>query len=213
MGKNIYHIIYEGVEALDFTGPHDVFAMANYISRESLHSDDLPFQQYVIASAKGPVKTAGGIAITPDFTFDDAIPEADIIFIPGGPHIKNIGATDPMIKWIQSNYSDKNQIVSVCLGAFPLVVALGQKLQGHTITTHHQAIEDLREKVNSLNIDAFVAKGQRYVSERNVLCSAGVSSGIDAAFYLLSDIMGQEIARQTSEIMEYNRTINWSLEQ
>ncbi len=207
--KNVFHIIYDGVEALDFTGPHDVFAMANLVTKNSNGATEVPFSQHTIASSKKPIKTAGCITITPDYTFEDDIPEVDIIVIPGSPGIVDICVDDPMITWIRSHYTNENQIVSICLGAFPLVVALDKKLDGHALTTHHAFIKKLEERLLALEIKASIARGARYVSNDKVLCSGGVSAGIDAAFYFLSQTEGNELARRTADVMEYNRTINW----
>lgn len=210
--KNIFHIIYDGVEALDFTGPHDVFAMANYVTGME-GNEELPFKQYTVAqSIIHPIKTAGGISILPDYSFDDEIPDVDIIIIPGSPGIRGITNDDPLIRWIQSNYNPSNPIMSVCLGAFALIVALVNKLDESCLATHHMSIEQFEQKLVELGIDAKVAVGARYVRSKNVFCSAGVSAGIDLAFYMVETLLGVEKAQATAKIMEYNRTINWDLD-
>jgi transcriptional regulator GlxA family with amidase domain len=210
--KNIFHIIYDGVEALDFTGPHDVFAMANYVTGME-GNEEFPFKQYTVAqSITHPIKTAGGISILPDYSFDDEIPDVDLIVIPGSPGIRAINKDDSLIGWIQSHYNPDNPIVSVCLGAFPLIVALVNKLDGSCLTTHQMSIGQFEKKLVELGIDASVAVGVRYVRSQNVFCSAGVSAGIDLAFYIVETLLGVEKARCIAKIMEYNRTINWDLD-
>lgn len=208
---NIYHVIYEGVEALDFTGPHDVFAMANVISQKE--GKEPPFRQMTVAISKEPIKTTGGISIIPDFAFDDVLDHSvDVIVIPGSREIQDIQEDDPMAQWIRSHYSSSKQITSICLGAFPLVVALGKILDGQKITTHHGSISSLQKRIEALGLEVMVVSGIRYVGASNILSSAGVSAGIDAAFYLLSKLEGADLAAKTANLMEYYRTINWALE-
>lgn len=209
--KNIFHVVYDDVEALDFVGSHDVFAMACYV-HEQTSSENIPFKQYVISHSCKPIKTAEGITITPDFSFDQELPKVDIIVIPGGPNVRDIERNDPMIEWIKNYYNGVTNIMAVCLGAFPLIEALGNLLNEHQLTTHHLALDSFETRLQELNIDAKVERGARYIYSGKVITTAGVSAGIDGAFYLLNVLKGDLLTAETAKIMEYNRTINWTEE-
>ena len=77
------------------------------------------------------------------------------------------------------------------------------------MNTHHLALDKLGHRFQELHIDAKVERGARYIHSGKVICTAGVSTGIDGAFYLLNMLEGNDLANKTEKIMEYNCTKNW----
>jgi putative intracellular protease/amidase len=62
--------LQDGVEVLDFAGPMEVFAYAN-------------FDVFTVSATKAPIRSQGILKITPDYSVDDA-PPADILAFFGG---------------------------------------------------------------------------------------------------------------------------------
>ena len=60
---NVGVLLFEGVELLDFAGPAEVFIVAG--------QGDW-FQVHTIAASKKPLKTMGGVTVTPSHTYHDA---------------------------------------------------------------------------------------------------------------------------------------------
>ena len=87
--------------------------------------------------------------------------------------------------------------MSVCTGA--LLLAKAVLLEGLEATTHHGALDLLREVAPRTKVHA----DRRYVDNGRVICSAGIAAGIDMSLYVVGKLLGSELARQTAAYMEY----------
>ena len=63
--RRIAIVVFPGCQALDLTGPHDVFAGANQVL-QGRRRDDPRYQQLVAALQPGPVRSESGLAVVPD---------------------------------------------------------------------------------------------------------------------------------------------------
>ena len=82
-------------------------------------------------------------------------------------------------------------------------------LDGLSATTHHRALDELREDAPS----TAVLDQARVVDNGKVILSAGISAGIDAALYAVAQLHGLEQAVETATYMEYDwhyRTVDGS---
>ena len=75
-------------------------------------------------------------------------------------------------------------------------------MNGKRATTHHSSIEDLRQYTN-----VRVVENTRFVFEEGVATSAGISAGIDLALELVRRHLGDKVAAQVADIMEYDYSI------
>ena len=87
-------------------------------------------------------------------------------------------------------------ITSVCTGS--LLLAKAGILKNKKCTTHWGALDLL----SSLDQSLKVIKNQKVVDDK-IITSAGVSSGIDMAFYIVSKICGEIVAKDTAKYIEY----------
>lgn len=85
-------------------------------------------------------------------------------------------------------------MTSVCTGAF--VLGAAGLLRGRRATTHWASLLMLAE-LGAVPVTA------RVVSD-GVVTAAGVASGIDFAVTLLSERLGEDIARRTQMMIEYD---------
>jgi transcriptional regulator GlxA family with amidase domain len=180
-------LIFEGVELLDFAGPAEVFAVADY---------GRSFKVFTVSHETKPIRTMGGIRVTPDYAFEQA-PQADILVIPGGK-MSNAG---PAAKtWIKEAAEDSEVVMSVCMGAF--LLAESGLLEDIEATTHRWGIAGLRRAAPKCK----VVSGKRFVDSGRVVTTAGVTAGIDGALHLVERFYGKEAADWTAnEWMEYRR--------
>lgn len=177
--------LQNGVEILDFAGPMEVFNYAN-------------FEIFTVSKTKGPITSQGVLKIMPDYTLDNA-PAADVLAFFGG----NAGnaANDPdVISWI-NRQSNVMHYFSVCTGAF--ILGKAGILNGQTVTTFHESIENLRQAVPK----AKVLSNVRFVDNGKVITTAGISAGIDGALHLVSRLRGGEAARRVAAYMEYDKWV------
>lgn len=183
--KTVAVLIFDGVELLDFTGPAEVFIVAEH---------GKAFRVLTVSEGGNPIRTMGGIQVTPDFSVSD-IPQADIIVVPGGgmSHVGQSGR-----EWLKTAAANAEVVMSVCMGAFLLADA--GLLDGVRATTHRWGIASLKRAAPKCE----VVSGERFVDSGKIITTAGVTAGIDGALHIVKRVCGEESARWTAEQwMEY----------
>ncbi len=213
---NIYFLLYDCVEVLDFSGPFDVFSMANLGIKAPATPCTEPgrfFKLHTVSETGEMVTALHGLKVQPDYSFENCpVDEIDLLIIPGsGPStvMDFIAKNQPVIDWVSARKDHVEIMASVCVGALILGKAGG--FDHLKATTHHGALKELPCYAPT----AEVVPGARYVDNtlengRRVLSSAGVSAGMDLAFYILRNIIGNDaLANNTATVMEYNGTSNW----
>jgi putative intracellular protease/amidase len=175
-------LLFDRVEIIDFAGPWEVFGGAGY-------------KIFTVAEKLDPVNTVYGQKIVADYTFDNS-PKADVLLVPGGG-VGGAVANAKLIKWVQDNAKNSTYVMSVCTGAF--ILAKADLLNGLTATTVRGGIDRLATAFPNIK----VVYDKRYVDNGKVITTAGLSSGIDGAFYLVSKISGKGQAQQTALGLEY----------
>lgn len=182
---NVAIFVFDEIQILDFTGPMDVFA-----------TDEQRFKPYTVGQFKKPVTTFGGLSINPTYDFQDA-PPADILIIPGGTVNAELEKAE-VIDWIGRSAQKAKHVLSICTGAF--LVGKAGLLKGKTTTTYHTRLERLRHFGDHFD----VVGDQRFVDNGDMICAAGISSGIDASFYLVEKIYGIGVAQQIALDLEFD---------
>lgn len=184
--RTVAVLLFEGVELLDLAGPAEVFIVSE---------EGKAFRVLLVAESMDPVKTMGGVTITPDFTFEDA-PPADIVVAPGGA---TGNVKDAAVAWLRAASARAEVTMSVCMGAF--LLARAGLLDGVEATTHRWGIDGLRKAAPK----AKVVTGRRFVDAGQVLTTAGVTAGIDGALHVVRRLLGSKAADWTArEWMEYD---------
>src|SRR5216683_875690 len=174
-------LIFEGVQIIDYTGPYEVFGQAG-------------FNVYTVGEKPGTLTTSMGMRVTPNYTFDNA-PIPDVLVTPGG----NVDTGNAVVvEWVKTVAQKSKQVMSVCNGAFWLAKA--GLLEGQSATTFHAVIDALRESAPHTK----VVSDKRYVDNGKVITTAGLSSGIDGALYLVNKMQGFGAAQAVALGMEYN---------
>lgn len=175
-------LLFDHVEIIDYAGPWEVFGGAGY-------------KVFTVAEKTEPVNCVYGQRVVADYTFENS-PRADVLLVPGG----GVGGAvnDPkLIEWVQNSARQSSYVMSVCTGAF--ILAKAGLLDGLTATTVRHSIDDLAAA--GKNIKAVYDR--RYVDNGKIITTAGLSSGIDGAFYLVSKMKGLGAAQQTALGIEY----------
>ncbi len=184
-------LLFENVELLDFAGPYEVFSLAGKRDNKKL------FSLFTVAESDKAVRTSNGVTVIPDYTFGNA-PEINILLVPGGTGTRTEMHNDRTIEWILGLFLSLEHLLSVCTGA--LVLAKAGLLDGLDVTTHHAAVDLLRQTAP----EAKIVTGRRVVDNGKVVLSAGISAGIDMSFYFISKNISYEEARSIATHMEYD---------
>lgn len=205
MKKRIVGIfLYDYVDILDFSGPAEVLSLTSNSKPEqllTLYKKELlptrPFHVCTITENELPIKTHSGIKIESDYRIDNH-PELDILIIPGGP----LRAVQSMVKnkkvqeWILK-HKNIEYICSVCTGA--IILGATGLLNCKNATTHHLALKILQGSYPDIR----VVKESKVVQDGNIITSAGVTSGINMALYLVENIIGKSAAERISNTIEF----------
>ena len=103
-----------------------------------------------------------------------------------------------LLKWIKEQNETAELVLSVCTGS--LILAKAGLLNGLKATTHHAAVETMREIAPT----AKLLPEERWVDNGRIILSAGVSAGIDMSLYVISKLLGKITADETARYMQYD---------
>jgi transcriptional regulator GlxA family with amidase domain len=183
-------LLFDDMEVLDFCGPFEVFSVANRFT------DPPAFDVLTVAEKAGPILTRGGLSVNPHYQITDC-PRPDLLLVPGGQGTRKEMHNPAPIAWIKRVSEKVELVLSVCTGA--LLLAKAGLLDGREATTHHGAIDLLRQTAPKATVHA----DRRFVDNGRVICSAGIAAGIDMSLHVVGRLLGREIAEKTAEQMEY----------
>jgi len=191
-------LLFDHVEALDLNGPIDIFVKANFFDKR--------FELFTVSANEDPVYSEGKVLqMKATYNFLNA-PQADIIVIPGAEPslVKKIANNNTEIsQWIKKQHQKATLTFSVCTGS--VILAATGILENKMATTHFGVMEYLKQ-YKSIN----TIENVRYVLDGKVLTTAGITSGLDGALYVIEEILGKEIADNISNILVYNRDADLS---
>jgi transcriptional regulator GlxA family with amidase domain len=98
---------------------------------------------------------------------------------------------------MRARHESGRRIGSICTGG--MILAHEGLLRGRPAITHHTAIEDLRRA------GAQVVDGARFVDDGDVITAAGVTSGIDMALHIVSQVKGEAAATAQADEIEWTQ--------
>ncbi len=128
----------------------------------------------------------------------DKAPNKDYtLLIPGGYGTRNEVNNIDLISIIEEKGKRATHIFSVCTGA--ALLAKTYLLNQKRATTNKRVFN----WVKSLNNKVIWIKKARWVVDGNIYTSSGVSAGIDMTLAFISDLLGEEIAEQQCQEIEY----------
>jgi putative intracellular protease/amidase len=175
--------LYDRFTALDAVGPYEV------LSR--LPDSRVTF----VGTEAGPYKTDNGmLTILAEASLDD-LSRPEILCVPGGWGTRDAMNDERLVSWIRAAHETSEWTTSVCTGS--LLLGAAGVLEGLDATTHWLELETLAEM-------GACPTGQRVVEQGKVITSAGVSSGIDMALFLMGKIAGEDFAKTIQLLIEYD---------
>jgi transcriptional regulator GlxA family with amidase domain len=187
--------IFPEVEVLDFCGPFEVFSVTR-LTPSRRRDDPAPFEVCTIAESLELVKATGGLQVMPSHSFESC-PALDLLVVPGGwgtrEQVKNLR----VVNWIGQQAKVAAVVASVCTGSFLLAEA--SLLTGQSATTHRGSLDRFASSYPSVRVD----RERQVVRAGKVMTSAGISAGIDLSLFLVADLLGETVARETAAHMEY----------
>ena len=173
-------LIYEGVFNTEFIAPLDIL---NHTAGRL----DGRMEVFTVSPAKGPVRTAEGLRVLADYTFDSA-PEIDWLVVPSGENYLTDIENESLVDWISSAGDHASIIHSNCWGAY-LLAAAGL-LDGRKATTYPDSVADFAERFPAINVQ----RESMLVDDSGAVTTAGGVISFDGALYLVEKHYGLEMA-------------------
>ncbi len=185
--RTIAAVLFPDFEMLDLYGPLEMF---------SFFRDD--FEIRTVALDKGPIKSSGG----PETVAQDKIGDGtlyDILLVPGGRGTRNVIDNQVFLDWLKAQADSAEIVTSVCTGS--LLLAKAGVLQGRRATTNKLGFDWVVDQTTGIDWQ----RSARWVEDRNVLTSSGVSAGMDMALVVIDRCLGAEAAENAAQWAEYIR--------
>ena len=180
--KNVIGLVlYPGMTALDIVGPQQVFSSLPNVKIHRLWK------------TLDAIATDDGMRILPDTTFVDC-PPLDLICVGGGLG-QMAAVNDDETSDFFRKQSKVKFITSVCGGSEFLAKA--GLLKGYRAATHWA----MRDRLAELGVKVGT---ERVVVDRNRYTGGGVTAGIDFALTVAAALYGEEVAKMTQLLMEYD---------
>lgn len=175
-----------GTELTDFAIPYGVLSRSGVV------------EVITVATQPGVLRMRPALRIQPEATaaeFDARFPDgADYVIVPAV-----IKFRDPtLLAWIKSQGAKGGTIVSICDGA--AVVAGTGLMDGHRATAHWASAKNRRRLFPNVNWVADI----RYVSDGNIVSTAGISAALPASIALVEAIAGHEKASALAQELGVN---------
>jgi len=181
-------LLFDEAEELDYVGPWEVLTMARKEGDRVV----------TIAERPDPVRSAKGLRVLPDHTFDDA-PALDVVLVPGGQGTRAESDNPVLTGWLAEVAADATWVTSVCTGS--LLLHAAGLTAGKRVTTHWAFIDEFRTRAG----DGLTITGDaRWVVDGNLVTAAGVSAGIDMALWLVGQLYDVAHARAVQRFIQYD---------
>jgi cyclohexyl-isocyanide hydratase len=174
-------LLFEGLDQIDLTGPFEVL----------IRIPNSTYRIYGVSAA--PVRDVKGLQLTPDAEIG-AAPQLDVLHIPGGPGQEALMADEAVLGWVRRQAAGAKIVFSVCTGA--LICGAAGLLQGRRATTYWAAL-------HLLPYFGAIPMEERVVVDGNLVCAAGVTSGLDGALRVAAMLRGDKVAEAIQLYMQY----------
>src|SRR3954468_14965736 len=180
----IAFVAYPGFTALDMIGPYEVL-------RQLPHAE----VRFVWHEA-GPITTDSGVLVLGATHSLAETPSPDVILVPGGPSTPVHARDEILLDWLRRAHETATWTASVCSGS--VILAAAGLLKDKRATSHWISLPALKA------FGATPVSDERIVHQDNIITSAGVSAGLDLAFWLAGQLGGEGRAKAIQLAIEYD---------
>ena len=174
-------LLFSGVTLLDLAGPQAALGMHGHT--------------HLFSRTLDPVMTDSGVALLPTATFADPPEALDVLFVPGGFGTNAAMRDKGIIAFLAERGRQARYVTSVCSGS--LLLGMAGLLDGYRAATHWACYDALE----ALGVQPV---HERVVVDRNRFTGSGVTAGIDFGLVLLAELRGEDVAKMTQLMMEYD---------
>jgi len=180
--RRIVVLAYDDVQALDVTGPVEVFHMVRRMVPGA-------YAVQVVTPGGTTVRTSSGLTLG-GAPLDTG--PLDTLVVAGGTGVRVAVEDRELIAWVREASGRARRTASVCTGAF--VLARAGLLDGRRATTHWSSCAALARHFPKVTVDP----APIFVRDGDVATSAGVTAGMDLALALVEEDHGPAVALEVA---------------
>lgn len=193
MTRAIGVLIFPDFQLLDAAGPIAAFEVAGWLAGQGAG-----YRLLVLAAAAGPIASSSGAAMVASAIAE--APGLDTLIVAGGTGTRVAMADAALLAFLREAAGRTRRVTSVCSGAY-LLAAAGL-LEGRRAATHWRRAADLARRFPGVKVEPDCI----FVRDGDIWTSAGISAGIDLSLALITDDLGEAVARRTAqELVVYHR--------
>lgn len=189
MTLQVWCVLTPNVLLLDYAGPAEALRIARQMGADLQIHHCAPVAR---------LPTSVGVDLAGLAPLPEVLPPSSLVLIAGNTHEAVDHALPEarmVVDWLARAPRADTLLASVCSGA--LLLAHAGCLAGRRCTTHYSLTEELRR----LAPDARVEEDRLFVDDGPVLTSAGITTGIDLALYLIERHCGPALAAAVAHRM------------
>ncbi|HEY7887356.1 MAG TPA: GlxA family transcriptional regulator [Steroidobacteraceae bacterium] len=191
MPRRISFLVFPQFQILDATGPIAAFEIAERYRPGT-------YTLHMVAVSPGSIASTSGVCVQASpLGRADAV---DTLIVAGGEGSRGAAICAKTRRFVSTCAQRSRRVASVCSGTY--VLAAAGLLDGRRATTHWSVTADFSRRFPKVRLDA----DRIYVRDGKIWSSAGITAGIDLALALISDDLGEDIARRTAQqLVVYRR--------
>ncbi|MBV8253564.1 MAG: DJ-1/PfpI family protein [Chitinophaga sp.] len=179
--RRVIFLLFDSVHLLDLAGAVTVFYESGCCG--------YPYELKYVSPYRQPVSSAGLMFTQVEPLESVQVQPEDILIVAGMELSRWNRADDPQwIPWLKQAARTGATICSVCTAAFALAAA--GLLHGRSCTTHWAYTKQLQEQYPQLQVQ----ENRLFVKSDRIYTSAGISTGIDLALFLVEEDHGPDFA-------------------
>lgn len=189
---------------LDLAGPAEAFRLANQVLARQGRA---PLWRLRFVGPQAQVVSSVGVQLAAIEPLPADLGPRSWVFLLGRP-----GEADEVVRrrppWLSTrdwlsrllaphlaDPATPHRLLTVCSGA--LLAADAGLLGGRSTTTHHELLGDLCRMAPGAQVQA----DRVFVDDGNLLCSAGVTAGIDLALHCIAQHAGEALAAEVAQVL------------
>ncbi|MEV8638274.1 DJ-1/PfpI family protein [Streptosporangium sp. NPDC051023] len=192
--RRVHIVLFDGVEELDFAAPLEVLDIAGKFGAPV---------ETTLVTCDGPRTVVASCGTRIEVRAPWAPDNADVIIVPGGdvrdparPGVAMEIKRGVIPAALRAARRSRLVMASVCTGA--LLLGAAGLVRGRPCTTHRMSRDKLAEQGGRV-IDA------RVVDDDDLVTSAGVTSGLELALWLVQRGHGVDVSLDVERVLEYER--------
>jgi transcriptional regulator GlxA family with amidase domain len=188
--------VFEGCYGSSFTGPQDLFQIANYF----LPVGHAPFDLALVSPKGGQVKLAGGGEIT-TLKRPKSAEAFDLIYVPSFPYIDeetfntSLRDNEDLIAWLGAAGRAGGTITASCTATF-LLAASGVLNHKRAATTWWLE-KQFRRRYPSVKLD----RQAIVIRDAHVMTAGAMTSSLNLAIEIVSNYASPELAAKVARMM------------